>query len=80
MYTGYSDNSENSMKHIKKIEIRRMSDGRAKKEVADFFVRKLSKGVTRVDVLDVSASLKLPGTQVEKVFREFIREGRVKQL
>lgn len=68
------------MKISKTLTIRRISDSHAKKEMEKLFVRKLSKGITRLDVLNVSADLKIPGTQVEKIFLDFIKEGSVKQL
>lgn len=60
--------------------IRRVSETKAKKEIATFFIRNLSKGVTKLDVSDVSLNLKIPGTQVEKIFHQFIKEGRAKEL
>ena len=68
------------MKNKTKLTIRSVSDSRAKEEVAKFFKTEASMGVKRVDVAYVSSILSIPGTQVEKIFHEFIKEGRVKQV
>jgi hypothetical protein len=68
------------MKNSKRLAIRRISNDRARKEIGNLFTRKLSKGITKLDVSNVSIDLKIPGTQVEKIFYEFIKEGSVKQL
>ena len=65
---------------MKKITIRKISDKRAEQEITKLFKYNLSKGVTKVDVLDISSNLKIPGTQVEKIFYQFIKEGKVKQV
>lgn len=62
------------------MKIRKLSDKTAKREISKFFVGQVSQGVKRVDVVDVSASLNIPGKQVEKIFYQFIDEGRVKAL
>ncbi len=65
---------------MKKLTIRKISDVKAKQEIGKFFIQNLSKGVTKIDIPSVSSSLGISGTQVEKIFYEFIKEGRVKQL
>lgn len=66
-----------TMKHKPKMTIRKISDRSAKKEIGGFFIRQSSRGVKRVDVAHVSSALGLPGTQVEKIFYQFIKAGRV---
>ena len=65
---------------MKRFAIRKMSETTAKREIGSFLMKKLSSGVTKLDVSDVSLGLKIPGTQVEKIFRQFIKEGRAKEL
>lgn len=62
------------------IKFREVSDAVAKKEISDLFITKLAQGITRIDVLDVVMSLNLPGTQVEKIFNDFIKGNYVKEL
>ncbi|KKT86851.1 MAG: hypothetical protein UW86_C0017G0003 [Microgenomates group bacterium GW2011_GWA1_Microgenomates_45_10] len=68
------------MKKKTRLTVRSISDWKAKGEVAKFFKTSASIGIKRVDVAHASSALSLPGTQVEKIFHEFIKEGRVKQI
>ncbi|KKU11507.1 MAG: hypothetical protein UX17_C0076G0003 [Parcubacteria group bacterium GW2011_GWC2_45_7] len=62
------------------INFRSISDMAAKKEISDFFIQKLAQGITKVDILDVVMALNLPGTQVEKIFEDFIKNKLAKEL
>ena len=70
----------NTNTDMKTLTIRKITDQRARREISQFFMQKLSRGVKKIDVSIVSASLRIPGGQVEKIFYEFINEGRVRRI
>ena len=58
-----------------------MNDKQAEKIVSKYIIKKLKKGITKINVLDFHLDkVKLPTEQIDRILDRFKREGRIKPL
>ena len=63
-----------------RIDFKKISDIKAKKEITDFILHMKKMGVGKINILDIVSSLCLPPNQIEKIMGTFEKEKKVKKV
>lgn len=71
---------DNLLKERKTFSFRKVSKDVAKKEITSFILKKQKVGIFQVSILDLVLALKLPALQIEKIMKDFLKKGKVKEL
>lgn len=58
---------------------RSLNDKSAQKEITSYIEKQKERGVSEVDILEISGSVRLPFGQINRIMGKFEKEGRVKE-
>lgn len=61
-------------------KFRGIDDDTARSEINNFIIEKKREGITKLSVIEISAVLRLPIEQVEKIMDVYKKEGKVKEI
>lgn len=71
---------EKILKQRQTIELRKIKDLEAKRQISDFIRKKQQKGIFKLGILDIVLGLKLPPEQTEKIMDSFVKTGKINKI